>query len=347
MRFTRSSRLLAAAAASTAVALSLTACGGQGAVTAPSTDANLPTVALLYGTLGDFALMDSAYSGFTAAQDEYDFTPLEFSSPNTDDYQDRLDLALDQNADLAIGVGFQWATPMGETAHPDTAFVDVDVDRGTVIDGVTTVSFAANQSSYLAGVAAALTSKTGHIGFVGGVDMPLIQDFFLGYQAGALSVNPSIVVDATYLAPLGDFTGFSDPTKGKEAAASMYAGGADVIYTAAGGSGQGVYEEAAAASTPQNSLWAIGVDADVYLSVDDAIKPHILTSVLKNTGVAVKDVIAAYMDGTLTPGERVYDLSNDGVGIATSGGFIDGIADQIQKARDEIVSGAVVVPTVL
>lgn len=347
MRISHRARAASAAAALTVAALALAGCGGQGAVTSPSADADAATIALLYGTRGDFALMDSAYSGFVAAQEAEPFNALEFSSPNTDDYQDRLDLALDQDADLAIGIGFQWGTPMSETAHPDTAFADIDVDRGTVIDGVTTVSFAANQSSYLAGVAAALTSKTGHIGFIGGVDMPLIQDFFVGYEAGARSVDPDVVVDSTYLSPLGDFTGFSDPTKGKEAAAAMYAGGADVVYTAAGGSGQGVYEQAAAASTDTTQLWAIGVDADVYLSVDEAIQPHILTSAIKNTGVAVADVIAAFQAGTLEPGEQVYDLSNDGVALATSGGFLDAIQAQLDAAREAIISGDVVVPTAL
>ncbi|MGZ0710581.1 BMP family lipoprotein (plasmid) [Coraliomargarita sp. W4R53] len=330
-----------------AAALTLTACGGQAAVTAPTADADAPSVALLFGTLGDFALMDSAYSGFEEAQQTESFQALEFSSPNTDDYQDRLDLALDQSADLAIGIGFQWTGPMSETAHPDTAFVNVDVDRGTVIDDVTTISFAANQSSYLAGVAAALTSESGHIGFVGGVDMPLIEDFYVGYEAGAQSVDDDIVIDSTYLAPLGDFTGFSDPTKGKEAAATMYAGGADVIYTAAGGSGQGIYEQAAAASTQDVQLWAIGVDGDVYLSVADEIKPHILTSAVKHTGVAVSDSITAFIDGSLAPGEQLYDLSNDGVGLATSGGFLDAIQTEIDAATVLIINGDVVVPSVI
>lgn len=326
--------------------LALTGCAGRTAETVAPTSAG-PTVALLYGTTGDFSFMDSAYKGFTEAGSEYAFTPLELSSPNTDDYQDRVDLAIAQGAALAIGIGFQWLQPMSETAHPDTAFVQVDADTGTTIDDVTTISFAAEQSSYLVGVAAALTSKTGHIGFVGGVDQPSIQNFFVGYQAGAQSINPDIVVDSTYLAPLGDFTGFSDPTKGKEAAASMYADGADVVYTAAGGSGQGVYEEAAASSTETQKNWAIGVDADVYQTVDESIQPYILTSALKNVDVAVKTSIGEFLDGSLKAGEVHYDLSNDGVGYATSGGFLDAFADQIEAIKQQIIDGEITVPTAL
>jgi basic membrane protein A and related proteins len=339
-------RIAAVSGAVIAASLVLSACSGKTATTQPSADADTPKVAMLYGTTGDFSFMDSAYKGFTDAQSEYDFTPLDFSSPNTDDYQDRLDLAISQGAGLAIGIGFQYATPMEQTTdHPDTKFVAVDIDKGTEIPDVTTISFAAEQSSYLVGVAAALASTTGHIGFIGGVDQPSIQNFFVGYEAGAKSVNPSIVVDKTYLAPLGDFTGFSDPTKGKEAAASMYAGGADVIYAAAGGSGVGVYEQAPLSSASGTKVWAIGVDGDVYNQVDDSLKPYILTSAIKNVNVAVEDSIGKFLDGSLEPGEQDYDLSNDGVGYSTSGGFLDAYADQLDKAKQDIIDGTVTVPT--
>jgi basic membrane protein A len=344
MTFSRKAAALGATAL--AASLLLSACSGKTATVQPSADADQPKIAMLYGTVGDFSFMDSAYKGFTDAQDEFDFTPLDFSSPNTDDYQDRLDLAISQGAGLAIGIGFQYATPMEQTTdHPDTQFVAVDIDKGTAIPDVTTISFAAEQSSYLVGVAAALTSKTGHIGFIGGVDQPSIQNFFVGYEAGAKSVNPAITVDTTYLSPLGDFTGFSDPTKGKEAAASMYSGGADVIYAAAGGSGQGVYEQAAASSTDAQKNWAIGVDGDVYNQVDDTIKPFILTSAIKNVNVAVEDSIKSFLDGSLEPGEQDFDLSNDGVGYSTSGGFLDAYTDQLEKAEQDIIDGTIEVPS--
>ncbi len=340
--------LLAIGGLALASTLALTGCAGKTATTQPSADPDTPKVAMLYGTTGDFSFMDSAYKGFTDAQATMAFTPLDFSSPNTDDYQDRLDLAIAQGAGLAIGIGFQYATPMTQTTdHPNTQFVAVDIDKGTVIPNVTTISFAAEQSSYLVGVAAALTSKSGHIGFVGGVDQPSIQNFFVGYEAGAKSVNPAIVVDKTYLSPLGDFTGFSDPTKGKEAAASMYAGGADVIYAAAGGSGQGVYEQAAASSTSSQKNWAIGVDGDVYNQVDATIKPYILTSAIKNVNVAVEDSIKSFLDGSLATGEQDFTLANDGVGYSTTGGFLDAYSAQLEKAKADIVSGAITVPTAL
>lgn len=348
MRTNVKQRLIAAGTIALVATLALSACsGGKTAVTS-SGDSDTESIGLLYATRGDFAIMDSAYAGFTAAQKQFGFTPVDFSSPNVDDFQDRLDLAISQELGLAIGVGYQWAGPMSETDGGKTLYANVDVDQGTVIDGVTTISFAANESSYLAGIAAALTSESNHVGFIGGVDLPLIQNFFVGFEAGAKSVNPDIVVDSTYLSPLGDFSGFSDPTKGKEAAASMYAAGADVVYAAAGGSGQGVYEQAKLSSESSGSqVWAIGVDGDVYSQVDDALKPYILTSAVKNVGVAVEDVIAAFFDGTLKPGEQVYNLATDGVGYSTSGGFVDAIVDQIEEAKAAIIAGTIKVPSAL
>ncbi|MBT0768462.1 BMP family ABC transporter substrate-binding protein [Kineosporia sp. J2-2] len=342
----RAHRTLAAGAVVTALAL--TGCSGQkAATTTAQASGDGKTVALLYGTTGDHSIQDSAYAGFTQAQKDSSFTPLELSSPNTDDYQDRVDLALQQGADLAVGIGFQWTTPMTETDHPDTAFVAVDVDKGTTIEGATTVSFAAEESSYLVGMAAALASKSGHIGFVGGVNQPSIQNFLGGYEAGAKSVDPDITVDSTYLSPLGDFTGFSDPTKGKEAAATMYADGADVVYAAAGGSGEGVYEEAADSSSSSRQNWAIGVDGDVYEQVDAKIKPYILTSATKNIDVAVKDSISQYLAGDLKTGEQQFDLANGGVGYSTSGGFVDAYADQLDAAAKKIADGDIKVPSAL
>jgi basic membrane protein A len=112
---------------------------------------------------------------------------------------------------------------------------------------VAQLTFAENEGSFLVGAAAALKSKTGHIGFVGGVNVPLINKFEAGYDAGAKAVNPNIKIESTYLTQPPDFSGFGDPAKGKTAADGMFQGGADVVYHAAGGSGGGVFTAAKAA----------------------------------------------------------------------------------------------------
>src|SRR5207247_1067833 len=186
--------------------------------------------------------------------------------------------------------------------YPDFKFGDVDgaIDHTTcdtckdeTADGnLASLLFAENEGSYLVGAAAALASKSGHIGFIGGVNTPLIQKFQAGYDAGAKSINASIMIDHTYLTQPPDFSGFNSPDKAQVAAQAMYQAGADVVYHAAGGSGAGLFSAAATFSTQNNTnVWAIGVDSDQYQTASAEEKPYILTSMLKKVDVAVYDKI--------------------------------------------------------
>jgi basic membrane protein A len=199
-----------------------------------------------------------------------------------------------------------------------------------------------------AGAAAALKSTSGHIGFIGGVKGVggLIEKFEAGYKAGAKAVNPDIVVDANYITEAPDFDGFNAPDRGRDIATAMYDGGADIVYSAAGGSGAGVFEAAKASSEAKGSkVWAIGVDSDQYNTSDPAVKDYILTSMIKRVDVAVFEIIKAQMDGNVKGGPTRYDLSVDGVGYATSGGFVDDIKDKLEGYKADIISGKIVVPT--
>jgi basic membrane protein A len=160
--------------------------------------------------------------------------------------------------------------------------------------------------------------------------------------AGAKQVKPDIVVDVSYISPAGDFTGFSDPARGQIVAQGMFDGGADIVYHAAGGSGQGVFEAAAAAGKR-----AIGVDSDQYQTVDDpALQAVIMTSMLKRVDNAVEAFIGDFVEGTVEGGtDVVNDLSTEGVGLATSGGYIDDIQDQLADFRQQIIDGQITVPT--
>ncbi len=157
-------------------------------------------------------------------------------------------------------------------------------------------SFAEEQGSFLVGAAAALKSQTGTIGFIGGVENDLIKKFEAGYTAGAKAVNPDIEILVNYITQPPDFTGFNDPAKGKEIAASQYEAGADVIYAAAGGSGLGVFEAAAEAGEP-GEVWAIGVDSDQYELVSPELQPYVLTSMLKKVDVATYETIRRVCEG--------------------------------------------------
>ena len=126
----------------------------------------------------------------------------------------------------------------------------------------------------------------------------------------------------------------------------MYGEGADIIYAAAGLSGSGMFQAAAESSKATGTkVWGIGVDSDQYLTVDPAVQEYVLTSMIKRVDVAVYDVTKSVVDGTFVAGEKRYDLSVDGVGYSTSGGFVDDIVDQLEAAKAAIISGEVVVPT--
>ena len=231
---------------------------------------------------------------------------------------------------------------------PDTNFAVVDGYSTTLakepLENLNDLVFAANEGAYLVGVAAALKSKAKHVGFVGGVPGNVIGPFEAGYKAGVKSVDPKIKFDATYLTQ--DQTdaeaAYENTSGGKAAATAMYEGGADVVFHAAGKSGIGVFQAAEAAG---EGKWAIGVDSDQYLTASKGQQPHILTSALKRIDTAVYDEVKSFQDKALKPGFVNYDLKSDGVGYATSGGFVDDIEDQLQAEADKIKSGEIKVPT--
>jgi basic membrane protein A and related proteins len=305
-------------------------------------------VGLAYDTggRGDQSFNDSAYAGASAAVDALGGTLQEFS-PNDDASNRGEGLAglAEQGFDPVIAVGFNYDDVIAEVApqFPDTTFAQVDGSNadGAKGDNVTGLIFAEEQGSFLAGVAAALKSESDHIGFVGGVQSPLIQKFEAGYVAGAQAVNPQITIDRQYISPAGDFSGFSDPARGQIVAQGMYDAGADIVYHAAGGSGSGVFQAAAASGGR-----AIGVDSDQYLTADPALQAVIMTSMLKRVDNAVEQFITDYSEGSTEGATDVLnDLSTEGIGLATSGGFIDDIQDELDTYRQQILDGEVEVPT--
>jgi basic membrane protein A len=297
------------------------------------------------GGRGDQSFNDSAAAGLDQAKkdlgvtaDESEATDGEAESAR----EERLVTFADAGYDPIIAVGFAYAEAVGKVAaqYPDTHFAIIDDSSLADVPNVASLVFAEEQGSFLVGAAAALKSQAGHIGFVGGVQVPLIEKFQAGYEAGAKTVNPDIKIDVTYLSQPPDFSGFGDPAKGKTAAAGMYDNGADIVYAAAGGSGGGVFEAASDAKA-----LAIGVDSDQYNTADPSVQGVIMTSMLKNVNVAVYNYLTEVVGGTFPAGQTIYDLSVDGVGYATSGGQIDDIKDQLEAFKQQIISGEITVPT--
>ncbi len=264
----------------------------------------------------------------------------------------------EEGVDLILAMAYIVDVNPVAAEFPDTRYVAVDfTGRPTPsLSNVSYVSFDASEGSFLVGAAAALKSRTGRIGFIGGVDIPGIHAFHAGYEAGARSVDPSIELQSTCLAPYWDFTGFRSPAYAFHVATGMYGSGADVIYHAAGDSGRGVFQ--AAAEIRDRHVWAIGVDADEYQEIaamDSKDAPpelhiaawpsHVLTSMVKRVDVAVYEVLRDYSRGIFTSGVRQFSLAEGGVDIAYSGGFIDDIRPQIEDLRAQIIAGDVVVPS--
>jgi basic membrane protein A and related proteins len=297
------------------------------------------------GGRGDQSFNDSAAAGLDKAKkdfgmdaDESEATDGEAESAR----EERLVTFAEAGYDPIIAVGFAYAESVGKVAaqYPDTHFAIIDDSSLADTPNVASLVFAEEQGSFLVGAAAALKSEAGHIGFVGGVETPLIQKFQAGYEAGAKEVNPDITIDVTYLSQPPDFSGFGDPAKGKTAAEGMYQNGADIVYHAAGGSGGGVFEAAADAGAK-----AIGVDSDQYNTADPSVKDVIMTSMLKNVDVAVYNYLSEVNDGNFPTGVTTYDLKVDGVGYSTSGGQIDDIVDKLDAYKQQIIDGDITVPT--
>jgi basic membrane protein A and related proteins len=293
---------------------------------------------------GDKSFNDSAAVGLDKAKAEFGFTVTE-GVRTGNDTAEVLKKAVDDGNKLIIGVGFAWGEEMAKAAAANPtvnyAIVDATVDQPNVSGLV----FKANEGSFLVGAAAALKSKTGTIGFIGGVDIPLIQDFFVGYEAGAKAVNPNIKIDAKYIAPAGDFSGFNDPAKAKTIALKQFADGADVVYHAAGGSGDGLFGAAKEHSAKGSKVWAIGVDSDQALTQPADLAEFVLTSMLKRVDVAVYETMKDAAAGNFKGGVRVFSAADGGVGYSTTGGYVDDIKDKLEAFKADIASGKIVVPT--
>jgi len=344
------------AAALTVASLGLLACGsndagGGGTDTAEPAassgagEQETVRVGLAYdvGGRGDRSFNDSAAAGLDQAKEELGIEAEELS-PNASgsDRGDNLRTLAEEGFNPIIAVGFAYAESLGPVAtdFPETTFLIVD-DASIEADNVKALLFAEEQGSFLVGAAAALKSTTGNVGYIGGVETPLLQKFEAGFVAGAKQVKPDIETQVRYLSQPPDFSGFGDPAAGQEAASGMYDAGADVIYAAAGGSGVGVFQSAVAKGTQ-----AIGVDSDQYESVGDAtLQPVILTSMLKRVDVAVFETLEKFVNGEEIPAQTVFDLSTEGVGYSTSGGFVEDIAPQLEELKAQIVSGEITVPT--
>ncbi len=300
------------------------------------------------GGQGDQSFNDAAHAGYEKAMKEFKIggTDVEPSDGESDaDKVQRLTALAKQGYNPVIGVGFVYAKAVGEVSKkfPNTTFGMID-DNTIKEPNVASLVFSEEQGSYLAGVAAAKATKTKTVGFIGGVEIPLIKKFEAGFIQGVQDTDKSIKVKSQYLTQPPNFDGFSKPDLGREAAKGQLDEGADVIYHAAGLAGQGSIEAVAA-----EKKWAIGVDSDQYLQEPLAKhKAYILTSMTKDVGGAVYALTKSVIEGKPLTGEQRFDLKAGGVGLSDSNPAYKGMADlvaAVDKARKGIEDGTITVKT--
>lgn len=274
-------------------------------------------------------------------------------------------------SDVVFLGGFNYAVPglVAAPQCPDTTLVALDAD--TLVElrnlspaefaelglpvrempaNIVPVVFASEEGSYLAGAAAALSTRTGVVGFIGGQPDPIIETFRAGFEAGVTAVSPDVDVLATYVTHRTDDTSlleaYGNPTLARAAALAMYEDGADVIYAVAGDSGRGVID-AAIERSDATHRWVIGVDVDWAVKEPPSRARHVLTSVLKRLDVAIVDTMQDVFDhGEIPSQPRRYGLADGGVTLSEEGGHLSAHQERLDTLRQQIIAGAVEIPTV-
>jgi basic membrane protein A and related proteins len=297
------------------------------------------TPAIIFDMGGKFdkSFNEAAYTGAERFKDETGIEYLEFEVTNESQRDQALRRMARRGADVVVAVGFSFATPLEAIAqeYPDTQFVIID----SVVEqpNVQSVIFKEHEGSFLVGMAAAMASETGKVGFVGGMDIPLIRNFAHGYEQGVKHVDDDaeVFVNMTGTTPAA----WNDPAKGAELAQSQFDRGADVVYAAAGGTGLGVLQAAA-----DSGKLSIGVDSN-----QNFLHPgSVLTSMLKRVDVAVYNAFKNAMEGDLETGVvNNLGLAEDGVGYALDEHNRELITpemeSQLEDAKAQIIAGELTV----
>ncbi|MGB9181294.1 MAG: BMP family ABC transporter substrate-binding protein [Pyrinomonadaceae bacterium] len=247
----------------------------------------------------------------------------------------------EKNYDLIIGIGFAQAPIMEQVArdYPNIHFAIVDGE--SKLPNVASLIFKEHEGSYLVGMIAAKTSKTGTIGFIGGMDIGLIHRFKTGYEEGAKAVNPNIRVISNYVGVTDG--AWNNPGKGKELSLAQISKGADVIFTAAGNSGLGAFDavEQQGKQDGHATHFVIGVDSN-----QNGVKPgFVLTSMVKRVDNAVYDIVKDTVNGKFQGGTHIFGLDKDGIGYSLDDFnrplISQDTLQQVDAARQDIINGKI------
>lgn len=292
------------------------------------------TVAMITDVAGvnDQSFNQSAWEGLQRAEKELGIEVKYLESKQDSDYATNIETLVDEDVDLILGVGMKLADAIKEGAelYPDQNFVLVDEEIDA--SNVKNILFKAEESAYLAGLIAGKTTKTNNVGFIGGMELPVIDTFKYGYMAGVKAANPDAKVQSQYA------NSFTDQAKGKAIANQMYSNGADIVFTCGGDVGTGAIEAA-----KENGKKAIGVDQD-----QNSLAPeNVITSAMKNIDVSVEEMLSKVVDGSYKGGEIIVNtLAMNGVGIPQSSekNVPPDVLTYVKEEAEKVKSGEVKVP---
>lgn len=279
--------------------------------------------------LGDESFSDIAFSGLMKARDELDIVFEYKEIKDTKTYEKGLTELAEADNDLIVGMGFMVKEDLEKVAqkYPQKQFLLLD--EVSELENVASITFKEYEGSYLAGVLAALATKSNIIGFIGGDDKPLIQKFYNGFQDGAKSINPSIKVLVKYAGEFGN------DKLGEKIAKDMITKKSDVLFASAGFTGVGVLKEA-----ERQKVYAIGVDSDQYFYAEKAI----ISSMVKNIDVALYDFIKNNKDNKKLTSEHIeLGIADQGVGLAPIRAIhlTDKENAKLQEAKQQVINGEI------
>ncbi len=315
------------------VSLIVSACGGGGGATGGGEGTFKAAIVLDVAGLGDQSFNDSANRGLERAKAELGIETQVYETSQPSDYEPSLARAPSQGSNLTFAIGFLQTDALANVAPQNSNAKYAIVDSVVEGDNIASLLFKEEEGSFLVGVVAGLMTKSNKVGFIGGLEVPLIKKFEAGYRAGVKTANPEAEILSTYAGSFGD------PGRGKEIALSQYASGADVIYHASGGTGLGLFQ---AAQERGAGYWAIGVDSDQY-----SLAPaNTLTSMMKQVDVAVFETIKATKEGNFKAGTLVFGLKENGVGLAPTTGenTPQEVIDKANEYAKRIIDGEFKVP---
>lgn len=300
------------------------------------------------GGKNDRSFNAAAWDGVKRAEKDLPICLYDVEPGNPTSIEPAMRAFAEKNFDLIVGVGFAQGPIMQKVAedYPNIKFAIVDgvifeKDGKTPKQNVASLVFREHEGSYLVGMIAASKSKTGVLGFVGGMDIPLIHRFETGYEEGAKSINPNIRVVSNYVGVTD--SAWNNPGKGKELALSQIEKGADVIFTAAGNSGLGAFDavEQYGKTNGEANKFVIGVDSN-----QNMVKPgFVLTSMVKRVDNSVYDVVKEVLGGKFQGGFHVFGLDKDGVGYAMDENnktlIPEDVLKKVEEAKVKIGNGEI------